>query len=223
MPPASHLFKIMKYTHVIWDFNGTLLSDMEAGIRAINRMLSARGIATLDTMEAYREVFGFPIESYYRRIGLDTEREDYKTILAPEWVGLYNEYSKDAPLCEGAALLSRALRAAGVRQSILSASERDMMERQLQERGALDWFDEIWGSDSIHAYGKLRIADAWRAAHEDECAVMLGDTTHDYEVAVRMGVDCILVAAGHHSRERLLSCGVPVVNDLYECAKLLGV
>ncbi len=220
---ASHLFTKMKYTHVIWDFNGTILDDVQAGIRAINRMLAARGLATLDTLEAYRAAFGFPVEKYYREIGLDTQKEDFKTVLAPEWVALYNEYSKASPLYEGVAPLAQALRARGVRQSILSASERGMLEQQLGERGALDWFDEIWATDSIHAYGKFGLADAWCEAHAGERAVLLGDTLHDFEVAQRMGVDCILVAAGHHSFERLNTCGVPVVHDLSECAALLGV
>ena len=43
------------------------------------------------------------------------------------------------------------------------------------------------------------------------------------EVAQRIGADCILIAAGHHSEERLLTCGVPVVKDLDACKRLLGV
>ena len=213
----------MKYTHVIWDFNGTILADMDAGIRAINHMLSRRALPTLDTLEAYQAVFGFPVEKYYREIGLDLDREDFKTVLAPEWVALYNEYSAESPLFDGVRALTRAIRDAGVHQSILSASEKAMMEGQLRVRGALSWFDEIWGTDSIHAYGKLGLADAWCEAHKGARAVMLGDTTHDFEVAKRMGVDCILVAAGHHSFERLSKCGVPVVHDLAECAELLAL
>ena len=41
--------------------------------------------------------------------------------------------------------------------------------------------------------------------------------------AREMGVDCVLVAAGHHDKARLLQCGVPVVQDLFEAAALLEV
>ena len=37
----------MKYDHIIWDFNGTVLCDMEAGIRATNEMLAARALPLL--------------------------------------------------------------------------------------------------------------------------------------------------------------------------------
>lgn len=213
----------MKYTHVIWDFNGTVLSDMQAGILAVNEMLAARGLPVLADLESYRRTFCFPVEKYYRDLGFDFEKEDYKTVLAPLWVSLYNIYSKESPLFAGVAELTAALRAAGVHQSILSASEKVMMEAQLRERAALSFFDEIWGNDSIHAYGKNALAAAWRAAHKDARAVLLGDTTHDFEVAREMGADCILICAGHHDEARLCACGVPVVKDLFEAASLLGV
>jgi phosphoglycolate phosphatase len=210
------------YTHVIWDFNGTVLDDMQAGIDSVNVMLAERGLPTVDSVARYRELFDFPVEDYYRRLGFDFEKEDYHTVLAPMWVRLYCKRSEDAPLFPGVKELTAALRRKGVRQTILSASETGMMREQLRARGALDWFDEIVGNDSIHAYGKIGLAAAWRQAHPEAVAVVLGDTTHDYEVAAAMGADCILVAAGHHSEARLRECGVPVVRDLSEAAALLG-
>ena len=212
---------MMKYTDVLWDFNGTILADMQAGIESINEMLSRRALPMLQSVEQYRTVFDFPVEAYYRRLGFDFEKEDFKTVLAPEWVALYLEKSKSAPLFSGVRSLCVALRAAGVRQSILSASQREMMERQLREREALALFDEVWGTDTIHAYGKTELARAWRAAHPDSRAVLLGDTVHDFAVAETIGADCILIAAGHQDRARLAACGVPVVDDLTECEALL--
>jgi phosphoglycolate phosphatase len=46
--------------------------------------------------------------------------------------------------------------------------------------------------------------------------LMVGDTLHDYEVAKAMGVNCVLVYSGHQSRERLVTTGVPVENQLDE-------
>ena len=219
---TTPLFIKMKkrYTHVIWDFNGTILDDVQAGINSINVMLRERALPAL-TVERYREIFDFPVEEYYRRVGFDFEKEDYRTCLAPLWVSLYEQHSHQVRLYPDVELLARALRDAGVAQSILSASEAEMMRSQLRQHGALLWFDEVWGNESIHAYGKSAVAAAWRGAHLAEHAVMLGDTTHDFEIAREIGADCILVAAGHHSRERLERCGVPVVDRLADCLPLL--
>ena len=209
-----------RYTHVIWDFNGTILNDVQAGISSINVMLAERQLPTL-TVEHYRQIFDFPVEEYYRRVGFDFEKEDYRTCLAPLWVSLYKQHGHLVEIYSDVEPLARALREEGVVQSILSASEAEMMRAQLQTHGALDWFDEIWGNESIHAYGKSAVAAAWRRAHPADVAVMLGDTTHDFEIAREIGADCILVAAGHHSRERLEKCGVTVVDSLAECLPLL--
>ena len=60
----------MKYTNIIWDWNGTLLNDTELSIKCINTLLKRRSLPLLSA-EQYREVFGFPIREYYQRIGLD--------------------------------------------------------------------------------------------------------------------------------------------------------
>ena len=64
----------MKYTHVIWDFNGTIFDDVNIGIEAVNAMLTARKMAPVDSVEKYREIFCFPIKEYYRRCFLAERR-----------------------------------------------------------------------------------------------------------------------------------------------------
>lgn len=78
----------MKYTHVVWDFNGTVLDDVEAGIRAVNDLLVARGLPCIADADAYRRVFRFPIKSYYEALGFDFKKETYEA-LAPQWVERY--------------------------------------------------------------------------------------------------------------------------------------
>ncbi len=225
MPQLWHrtFYLMMEYTHVIWDFNGTVLRDMEIGIAATNQMLLARALPPIADLDAYRAIFGFPVESYYRRVGFDLEAEDYKSVLAPEWVAHYNALSRQAPLFDGVRELTDALRRAGVHQSLLSASEREMMMGQLRERNAEQWFDEVWGTDSIHAVGKLALSDAWRKAHPYARGVLLGDTDHDFDVAQHMQLDCILVANGHQSAERLSATGAVVVKDLWHAAEILEI
>ena len=46
--------------------------------------------------------------------------------------------------------------------------------------------------------------------------LLIGDTAHDAEVAERLGTDCLLIAAGHHSYDRLVRLGHPVLASLDE-------
>ena len=212
----------MIYGHIIWDFNGTLLDDIMAGIEAVNDMLSRRGIATIESVAQYRELFCFPIINYYAKLGFDFEKEDYYKVLAPEWVALYLENYKRSSLTDGAEQVLSALEALGYEQTLLSATELEMLTRQITDLGILDRFDGILGMDTIHAHSKEAIAVAWRKAHPDANALMLGDTDHDATVAKTMGADCILLTTGHQSRAVLEKCQcIAVVDSAEEALNLI--
>ena len=211
----------MKYTDIVWDFNGTLLDDIKAGIDAVNDMLSRRGLATIDSVQAYRELFCFPIIDYYAKVGFDFEKEDYYTVLAPEWIALYLENYKHSTLTPDAKRVLQQLQEQGYAQTLLSATELVMLQGQIKDLGLETYFDEVWGLDNIHAGGKLSRAVAWRESHPDAVALFVGDTIHDYEVATAAGADCILYARGHQSRVQLQSCGCPIIESLPELLNYL--
>ena len=209
------------HTHLIWDFNGTILQDMDLGIRCTNTMLSARNLAVIPSVEAYREVFGFPIDEYYRRMGFDFEKEDYDTVLAPEWVAMYMEGEPTCPMMEGAAEAIAAVKAMGIPQVLLSATEIDMLTGQLERLGIRGEFREVIGLDNIHARSKKAQALAWKERNPDARPLFLGDTLHDADVAAAVGGDCVLFCGGHQSRARLEERGYPVIADIREVVRYL--
>jgi phosphoglycolate phosphatase len=205
----------MKYTHIIWDFNGTLFNDVDAGIKAVNEMLSQRGLPTLDSKDDYRKVFKFPIIDYYKDLGFDFEKEPYE-VLAPIWVDLYNKYSKESTLQPEAQNALEYFKALEIPQVLLSATEREMLMGQTDSLNISGYFEEILGLDNIHAYSKEEIAKRWRAEHPSANPLVIGDTEHDAAVARAIGADCFLVANGHGERARLDACeGSVVCVNLY--------
>lgn len=210
----------MKYTHLFWDFNGTILSDMQAGMDSTNQMLAERGLPIIDGLDRYREIFDFPIKEYYRGLGFDFEKEPYE-VLAPLWVGLYNEKSKSATLVDGVAETLERVKRIGLLQVVFSATEREMLLRQLKELNVTDYFDEIIGLDNIHAESKLHLAKRWREEHPEAKILYVGDTVHDAENARVLEADCLLFCGGHQSRRRLEGCGCPIIERIEEIARLL--
>ena len=211
----------MKYTHIIWDFNGTLFDDVDAGIASVNKMLCERGLSTISNKDEYREVFKFPIINYYRDLGFDFESEPYE-VLAPIWVELYNENSKSSTLCPNALELLEYFKEKNIPQVLLSATERNMLLGQIEELGISGYFEDVLGLDNIHAYSKKDIAIEWLKRRKAIKPLFIGDTEHDAQVARAVGADCILVAQGHQSKATLLKCGYPVYNDLGEVMGVLN-
>ena len=210
----------MKYTHLFWDFNGTVYDDVEAGLVTTNIMLAERRLPIIDGEDAYREIFDFPIKEYYRKLGFDFSAEPYEQ-LAIQWVDLYNEKSKDAVTVAGVRETLAKARELGLKQVIFSATETAMLTRQLTGLGIIDCFDEIIGLDNIHAESKLHLAAKWREANPEAKIIYVGDTIHDAENAKVLGADCLLFAGGHQSRRRLEACGCSIIERIEEIIDFL--
>ncbi len=212
---------IKDYTDILWDFNGTILDDVEAGIKSVNTLLRRRGLQTLSTRNDYYKVFGFPIVDYYKRLGFDLEKEDYKTKIAPEWVKEYTENSKSATLRHGVIDLFEFFKKNRIKQTVISASESRMLDKQLRELGVREYFDEIYALDNIHAAGKNHLGLLWRQNNPDAKALFLGDTKHDADVAKAIHADCILIKGGHSSPEELKNASRITAMDFFEVMNLI--
>ena len=79
----------MKYKHIIWDWNGTLLDDRWLCVDGINNGLMKRGLTPI-TEETYRNVFTFPVKNYYENLGFDFKKEPFE-VAGDEFVNFYGQ------------------------------------------------------------------------------------------------------------------------------------
>ena len=206
-----------KYTHVIWDWNGTLLDDADLCFYVVNTLLAKRGLPKIKDMDAYRDIFGFPVVDYYRRAGFDLDNEPFD-IPAREFIRLYHSDESRFRLFDGAAETLAAVNKMGLRQTILSASEVGNLRSQTKLFDIERYFCDILGISDIYAGSKVDIGKAYIEKNNicPDKTVLIGDTAHDYEAAAALGVDCILIANGHQHKRRLLECGARVLDDIRE-------
>ena len=129
---------------ILWDWNGTLLDDVDLCVDALNRLLAGFGYPQRYDHERYRAIFGFPIEEYYVRAGFDFTKHSFAE-LAEKYMEDYVPASAACPLADGAIDALEAFKAAGLRQVILSASNLDTLRRQTDERGVTGYFDRLLG------------------------------------------------------------------------------
>jgi phosphoglycolate phosphatase len=207
----------MKQKLIIWDWNGTLLNDVDACVNAMNSMLVCRNRKTIDK-KTYLNIFTFPVRNYYKSLGFDFSEKSFED-LSVEYIDLYSEYSKSAPLQNGAVDALEVFKNKGYKQIIVSASEQKSLEYQVEERQIVDYFDSILGLDNIYAHSKLDNALLFieKAGISTNQAVFIGDTYHDYEVASAIGCNCILVRNGHQNLNRFnMNGSVKIIESLTE-------
>ncbi len=199
------------YDHVIWDWNGTLLDDVDIAVEAVNVLLAENNLPQVNA-QLYREVFCFPIKKYYQRLGFDFEKVSFET-LCERFVHEYNVVrARNTTLFDGIPELLSEIKQSK-KQSILSAATQWHLEEMTEHFDIHEKFDFRYGIDNHFATSKLErgrqlIRDSQVPA---EKTILIGDTDHDFEVAKELGISCLLVADGHQTHENLSKISDKVV------------
>ena len=206
--------QLQRYRHLIWDWNGTLLDDAWLCREIMNGQLRRRGLPELSAAR-YEKIFDFPVEKYYRAVGFDWSRESFEEA-GTEFILEYEKRKKECSLQSGAQDLLGKIASRGWSQAVLSAYSHHTLEEFLGHFGIRHHFRSVAGSQNHYASGKvghgLKMLEELHVSPKE--TLLIGDTTHDAEVAQAMGVDCVLVPCGHNSPARLEQCGVPMVPNL---------
>ena len=191
------------YDAVVWDWNGTLLDDVELCVEIVNELLFENGISALEA-DRYKEIFDFPVRLYYERAGFDLERLDFSR-LSVDFCTRFEERLDRAPLFPSAARVLDGFAQIGSRQFVLSSTEHEALGRMLRRYGIDGYFEAMQGMENTLAEGKITGGHALieRFGLDPKASLLIGDTLHDAEVAESLGMDCLLISSGHQSHARL--------------------
>ncbi|MFP4025321.1 MAG: HAD family hydrolase [Thiohalospira sp.] len=207
---------------IIWDWNGTILNDIDACIASMNVMLEQRNMKLLDEA-TYKKIFTFPVQDYYKSIGFNFEQESFEK-LSVEYIDLYKKYALKTSLQEGVVDALEQFKKDGFLQVILSASEQKALEKQVNQHRLDQYFDALIGLNNIFAKSKLENAIRYleESATPPQKTILIGDTYHDYEVARSIGCDCLLVNNGHQDLLQYNIKSTKLVSSITELMKMLN-
>ena len=212
---------IDNYSHIIWDWNGTLLNDVGLCANIMNELLTMESLPEI-SVENYRNIFTFPVEEYYRRAGHNFKNSSFE-MLGKKFMNRYETGKSQCRLFPGAIELLEEFNRRNIQQHILSAYEQSSLNNIVNQFQIGEHFKQIIGLDNIYADGKMLLAEKLikMINHNvgDKKVLMIGDTLHDLDVALHINADCILIATGHQNKERLEGSGVVVFDDLIEFKK----
>jgi phosphoglycolate phosphatase len=201
---------------IIWDWNGTLLNDAFISLNSVNQLLAEKNLEIL-TYDRYLDVFTFPVQDYYEKIGFDFSNEPFE-VTAHQFIDIYNEAVRNCSLHNEALPVLEYIKNRGLKQYILSAMEQGLLEETVNHNHISSFFKGMYGLDNKYAVSKVEIGmNLIKENHlQPSEIVLIGDTGHDYDVARSIGCHCILIANGHQSKYRLESTGVTVIDSLRE-------
>jgi phosphoglycolate phosphatase-like HAD superfamily hydrolase len=201
-------------THIVWDWNGTLLDDNHANLAAVNAVCAEFGRPPVE-LEYWRSVFRRPlIPCYEDLLGRGFEEGEWERAER-----LYDaHYLKHLPACdlaEGVPDVLHTWSGGGGSQSLLSMASHDHLVPLIAERGLRDHFARVDGRQfetvkDSKAEHLVRHLD--QQGVDPAKVVLIGDIDDDARAAHEVGARAILVASGLMARERLAATGAPVVD-----------
>ncbi len=210
-------------THIVWDWNGTLLNDNHANLAAVNAVCEMFGRDPVE-LDHWRSFFRRPLLPCYEELlGRALEEEDWERVEE-----LYHSsYLRHLPSCEltpGVPDVLHEWARGGGTQSLLSMASHDHLVPLVTERGLTSHFTRVDGrrfqtehdSKAEHLLRHLEHQDV-----DPSRVVLIGDIDDDARAAHGAGAHSILVTSGLMSPERLRATGSLVVDSPEEAVAVL--
>ncbi len=204
---------------ILWDFNGTVMNDVDASTEAVNRMLARRNLPPIDR-EWYTLHLVMPLEQFYADIGFDMQKEKIES-LSEEFQQACSQF--DRPIFPEVAIALERFQKKGLRQLLFSSLYHDVLIRQAQERGIAGYFEEVVGRQDRSLGGKEAAVAAClkKKRLAPETVLIVGDLTTDWDMAKFVGCPCALIEKGHQHRTVLEQTGAFVLKDALEIENLM--
>jgi phosphoglycolate phosphatase len=193
----------MSYDLVIFDWDGTLMDS--TAVIAASLQSACRDVGLPEpTREDALFVIGLNLADTFKRVapGLDAEGQ---RVLAERYRHHFLARETEMPLYGGVREMIHALHGGGRRLAVATGKARRGLDRALEQTGLKGYFEATRCADEGFAkpHPGMLLMLLELTGVEPGRALMVGDTTHDLELAANAGVDALAVSYGAHHHELL--------------------
>ena len=192
-----------RYDLIVFDWDGTLADSAAIIVHALQSACADLGLPVPSEADA-RYVIGLGLRDALRHVAPTLAERDYPQLSARYRVH-YSSQDGPIPLFDGAAELLEALDARGHLLCVATGKSRRGLDEALAQARIGHRFvatrcaDE--GQPKPHPDMLLRLLEHSGVA--SNAALMIGDTTHDLQLAANAGLDAVGVGYGAHPHEAL--------------------
>jgi phosphoglycolate phosphatase len=211
-----------RYRMLVFDWDGTLMDSAAAIVDAIQAASRDLGIDPPEDHRA-RHVIGLGLGDALRHAVPGLAEERYGEMV-DRYRYHYLSRDHELRLFDGVERMVGELAGSGVVLAIATGKSRIGLDRALKVSGLGAAFHASRCADECfskpHPQMLLELLDEFAISPGE--AVMIGDTTHDLQMAANAGVDSVAVAYGAHPREALRGLAPrALVEDVAELAAWL--
>lgn len=206
---------------VIWDWNGTLLNDVDYSVEIINQVLLKHNLIKID-LELYRKIFTFPVKKYYENLGFDFSKNSFEEI-GMEFIDQYNKNVGNCQLQDGAIEILSKIKNSSIKQVVISAREHTSLLKDIHQFEISNYFNTISGISDNYASSKLHLFQEIIEifGFENNEIVLIGDTIHDYEISQTLKIKFIYYSKGHQDQSHFV--GKNNIIEIKELKEILDI
>lgn len=203
--------------HLVWDWNGTLLNDLDLVVTATNDAFASVG-GSVVTADEHRRDFRRPVSDYYAYVlGRPVTQEEFALLDRV----FHDTYRKGLASVALTADARDAIAAWGGTQSLLSMWFHHELVPTVEAFGLaflrIDGLREELGGGFKAAHLKNHLAELGLDGAD---VILIGDSVDDADAAAAAGTRCVLYSGGFTDPERLRGRGVPVAETLLQAVAL---
>lgn len=189
---------------LVFDWDGTLMDSAAVIVASIQAASRDIGLAE-PSINAARHIIGLGLNEAVAALFPGLLRSDYGR-LTERYRHHFMSQDAQIPLFEGAAETVRELHAAGFLLAVATGKGRRGLERVLDHTGLRPWFHATRCADESfskpHPQMLLELIDVLGV--ETKRTLMIGDTSHDLQMAANAGVPSLAACYGAHPKSGLM-------------------
>lgn len=197
----------MRYQLLIFDWDGTLMDSASTIVACIQQASADLGYP-VPSRAAASHIIGLGLNQALHTLFPDMPAEDIPRMVE-RYRHCYLSQDADIPLFEGAEDLIRELHGRGHLLAVATGKARRGLDRAFGHTGLEPYFHASRTADETHSKPHpamvLELLDELMI--DRDRALMIGDTSHDLEMARQAGVDALAAGYGAHPAEHLEDFG----------------
>ena len=192
-----------KFDLIVFDWDGTLMDSAGTIARCVQNAFADLALPVPSDAQA-RYIIGLGMEDAMRYLCPDLPLSDYQRV-AERYRHHFLRCEHEPVLFEEVALLLELLKNEGYLLAIATGKSRVALDRVLAQTDLTHWFDVSRCADECfskpHPAMLYEIMESLYISPEK--TLMVGDTTHDLQMAINANCSAIAVECGAHEREAL--------------------
>ncbi|MES2971913.1 MAG: HAD family hydrolase [Patescibacteria group bacterium] len=193
---------------VVFDWNGTLIADLEAATVGCNAKLKIFG-HSLITSSQYRQFFEVPTYKMYEQLGVPKNILEAKSREASEaFHAAYEPRVAKVRTRQGARQLLATLEAQGISKILLSNHTTTGIQSQVIRLNLSKFFNRILANADVyssHLKGKKdRLIDYFQTINfKPSETLIIGDTVEEIAIGQEIGLKTVAITGGFNTKAKL--------------------